>query len=210
MSESTRLYGLYGITDSALLNDQEALVNAVGKALDGGMRILQYRDKQAGNSRRQRQAVALRNLCLESDALFIINDDIELARNVDADGVHLGAQDPAIEHARDRLGADAIIGCSCYNRLELGLDAQSRGASYVAFGRFFPSLTKPQALQAEITLLQQARAYIDLPLCAIGGITTHNAATLIDNGASMVAVIHDLFAAPDIYARARAFNDLFA
>jgi thiamine-phosphate pyrophosphorylase len=111
--------------------------------------------------------------------------------------------------AREQLGEDAIIGISCYNRLDLALEAKRLGVDYVAFGRFFPSLTKPEAVQAEPDLLRQARATIDLPLVAIGGITLENGASLISAGADMLAVIHGIFAQPDIKTACRQLCDLF-
>ncbi|MDJ0834198.1 MAG: thiamine phosphate synthase [Gammaproteobacteria bacterium] len=205
----SRLRGLYGITDHQLLGDRANLTTAVSQALQGGMRLLQYRAKQLPPSQRLTQAEALRQLCSEHDALFLINDDVELALAVSADGVHLGRDDTSIAQARAQLGSQAIIGRSCYNRLELAQQAQAEGADYVAFGRFFPSQTKPNAVQAEPALLQQARAELTLPICAIGGITPANASILVEQGADMIAVIQGLFAHSDVLARAQKLSRLF-
>ncbi len=205
----SRLHGLYGITDHQLLTDLNSLTDAVSQALQGGMRVLQYRAKQLPSSQRLTQARALRQLCTEHQALFIINDDVELALTVSADGVHLGRQDASITEARAQLGAQSIIGCSCYNRLELAQQAQAEGADYVAFGRFFPSRTKPDAVQAEPALLAQARAELSIPLCAIGGIDPDNASILIEQGADMIALIQGLFAHKDVFARAQKLSRLF-
>src|SRR5262249_15833470 len=154
------------------------------------------------------QAKALRDLCRRSSAALIINDHVELARDVDADGVHVGQDDAAITHARAQLGCARIIGASCYNELERARLAQAHGADYVAFGSFFPSTVKPGAVRAPLTLLAQARAQIRLPIVAIGGISLANAPQLVAGGADAVAVISALFAAPDVEAAAREFSAL--
>lgn len=173
------------------------------------MKILQYRNKTLDFEQQLLQARALKESCHRHAALFIINDDLQLAQAVDADGVHLGQEDAAIDEARRKLGESAIIGCSCYNQLERAILAQNQGADYIAFGRFYASLTKPQAKQASPGILGQARSQLDIPVCAIGGINVDNASVLIEQGADMIAVIHDLFSADDIQQRARQFSSLF-
>ena len=208
MSQASRLKGLYAITPrhATDLNDLLPLATA---ALQGGAGILQYRDKAPGTARRQANAEALKRQCQAYDALLIINDDVDLALAVAADGVHIGRDDGGIETARHRLGDRVIIGTSCYNRLPLALQAQAAGADYVAFGRFFPSVSKPQAVQAGPQLLHQARAALKIPIVAIGGITPENGATLIRAGADMLAVINAVFGQPDIEASCRRFQPLF-
>ncbi len=201
--------GLYGITPQALLADDRRLLEAVDAALEGGMAWLQYRAKNLPNEQRLRQARALRRLCHEHDAQLIVNDDVDLAIAAGADGVHLGREDGAIAEARRRLGADALIGASCYDRLELARQALDQGADHVAFGRFFPSSTKPHAVQAPVDLLAQARRELDCPICAIGGITADNGAQLIEAGADLLAVVEGLFSAEDIGQRARQFTRLW-
>lgn len=208
MNSRKPLHGLYAITDTRLCPD-EVLVSRVEQALLGGCRLVQYRDKRVDLPRRLAQAQQLKVLCQRYQALLIINDDLALAQAVAADGVHLGRDDPDPLHARSLLGQQAIIGVSCYNRLDLALEAASLGVDYVAFGRFFPSLTKPAALQAMPELLRQARMVLDLPLVAIGGITPENGAPLIEAGADMLAVIQGVFGQPDIRAASRQFSDLF-
>jgi thiamine-phosphate pyrophosphorylase len=205
----SRLAGLYGITDSNLLPSTASLLTAVESALDGGMKILQYREKKLPESEQVQQALALKRLCDEYQALFIINDNVALALKVGADGVHLGKSDSDIEQARRQLGGDRLIGASCYNRIDLALDAQNRGVNYVAFGRFFPSLTKPDAVQADPQMLQLARQQLTVPVCAIGGISLDNANILVEQRVDMIAVIHDLFSARDIRQRARDLAALF-
>ena len=204
-----RLKGLYGVTDSQLQPDDRILMGTVEHALMGGMKVLQYRDKSLDEAKRLRQAGALKVLCHQYQALLIINDDIELALAVEADGVHLGQQDDSLAKARKRLGSYAIIGISCEGSLEQAKAAVEQGADYIAFGRFFPSRTKPDAKPADITILPEAKAMFDLPVVAIGGITVDNAPDIIKAGADMVAVIHNLFSAQDIQSRARHFNALY-
>jgi thiamine-phosphate pyrophosphorylase len=169
---------------------------------------LQYRNKAADADVRLRQARALRALCAMGGVPLIINDDVELAAAVGADGVHLGEHDAAIGDARMRLGAAAIIGVSCYDDLARARHAAAAGADYLAFGACFASPTKPNARRATPELLRQA-AVLGLPRVAIGGITPENAALVVAAGADLVAVISGVFDAPDPVAAARACRVLF-
>ena len=200
------LKGLYGITDGS--TGQE-LINKVTQAISGGLSILQYRDKSDDYTTRLNDAMSLRELCCRNNIPLIINDDVELAKILHADGVHLGQDDMSIKQARQRLGSNAIIGVSCYNQLDLALAAQEQGASYVAFGAFFNSPTKPNAPTASLSTLQMAKQKIHIPICTIGGITLDNTPQLIDNGTDMVAVISSLFSADDIGSTAKQFSKLF-
>lgn len=202
-----RIRGLYGITTDTLPPQQ--MLQQVEAALRGGMQVLQFRNKQPMSAAIRQQARALHELCRDFDALFIINDDVELAREVGAHGVHLGKDDHKLQSARQYLGEPAIIGISCYNQLSLALQAQQQGADYVAFGRFFPSKSKPDAVQAEISLLAEARSQLQLPIVAIGGITVDNGAQLIQHGADALAVINALFDVDDSEAEARQLAALF-
>lgn len=202
------LRGLYAITDAGLQHP-DRLIDAVTRAIDGGAQLIQYRDKSGDTRLRSRQASALATLCNTHNILLIINDDLELAAACGAHGVHLGRYDPDLQQARQQLGHDAIIGISCYNRLELAHKAAQQGADYIAFGRFFPSHTKPDAVTAEIDLIRQAKQQLTLPIAAIGGITTANAAPLIEAGADMLAVVHGVFAADDIHRAAATYSQLF-
>lgn len=206
-----KLRGLYAITDSQLLAGGKLLPYAEA-ALKGGATLLQYRDKSSDEARRLRQAEALRELCNRYGAGLIINDDAELAARLGV-GLHLGQTDGSLSVARALLGRQAIIGGTCHARMELAEAAAKEGASYVAFGRFFDSNTKPGAPSATVELLDEAKSRISLPIVAIGGVTLDNAALLIARGASMVAVIHALFgadSAAEVERRARAFSALFA
>ena len=203
-----RLRGLYAITD-ARETDPEQIARAVEQALLGGARLIQYRDKTEDASRRRQTAEGLRRLTRAHGALLIINDDVELAARSGADGVHLGQHDTALNDARARLGREAIIGVSCYNQFQLAQQAVAAGADYVAFGRFFPSRTKPDAVPADLDLLRRAKRELDVAVVAIGGITLDNAAPLVAAGADMIAVVDGLFAQADIRAAAERFQALF-
>lgn len=200
------LKGLYVITDGSTGND---LLGKVEQALRGGAALVQYRDKSTDSARREQEAQALCALCREHAALFIVNDDVALAKTVQADGVHVGKDDAALAAARAYLGSSAVIGVSCYNRLELAVQAAQQGADYIAFGSFFPSPTKPQAPRATLELLCEARRQLKLPICAIGGITLDTAPGLLASGADMLAVITDVFNAPDVTAQASLYTALF-
>ncbi|HFD86943.1 MAG TPA: thiamine phosphate synthase [Gammaproteobacteria bacterium] len=207
MKTDSRLHGLYAITHQGY-SGIEQLLQETEAALKGGARIVQYRDKSADPHQRQEQASELAGLCRHHQASLIINDDVELAITVGAQGVHLGKDDDDIVKARALLGPEAIIGISCYNQLALAEHAAAAGASYVAFGSFYPSPTKPDAVRASTELLTRWSEF-SLPSCAIGGITLDNAAPLISAGASMLAVISDLWSAPDIEQHARRFAALW-
>ncbi|MDJ0880326.1 MAG: thiamine phosphate synthase [Gammaproteobacteria bacterium] len=209
MNKRRALYGLYGITDSTLHPDTTRLLAAVAQAIKGGLSILQYRNKLADSMQKYEQAKALRTLCSASGVTFIINDDPELALAVNADGVHVGKDDTRLLSIREKFGNHLIMGCSCYNDIERARLAERDGADYVAFGRFYPSKTKPNAVKATPLLLRRAHEQLNIPICAIGGIVPENAAALIKSGADMVAVIHGLFAAADIHQQAHDFNRLF-
>ncbi|MFW3897232.1 thiamine phosphate synthase [Pseudomonas putida CSV86] len=205
-----KLRGLYAITDSQLLAGR--FLPYVEAALEGGVTLLQYRDKSNDQARRLREAETLRDLCARYRTRLIINDDAELAARLGV-GVHLGQTDGPLTPARTLLGKDAIIGSTCHAQLELAEQASREGASYVAFGRFFNSLTKPGAPAADLALIGQAKARVKLPVAVIGGITLDNAAPLVEHGADLLAVIHGLFGADstqEVTRRARAFNALFS
>ncbi|NER61029.1 thiamine phosphate synthase [Pseudomonas sp. MAFF212428] len=205
-----KLRGLYAITDSQLLAGR--FLSYVEAALEGGVTLLQYRDKSQDEARRLREAETLMKLCERYRTQLVINDDAELAARLGV-GVHLGQTDGPLTPARTLLGRNAIIGATCHAQLELAEQAAREGASYVAFGRFFNSVTKPGAPACDLALLQQARARIKLPIAVIGGITLDNAAPLVAHGADLLAVIHGLFGADstaEVTRRARAFNALFA
>lgn len=203
-----RLEGLYVITPDNR-RGPSALVRSVEQALIGGARLVQYRDKSADDARRLHEAAALRVLCSAHQVPLLINDDVELAAAVDADGVHLGRDDGSIAAARRRLGKQRLVGVSCYDQLTLARQAADAGVDYVAFGSFFSSPTKPQAVRASLDLLRQSRTELAIPAVAIGGISPENGAALTDAGADMLAVITAVFGAADITAAAQSFAHCF-
>jgi thiamine-phosphate pyrophosphorylase len=203
-----KLHGLYAITD-ANQTDQTQLIADVTQVLLGGARIIQYRDKTEHHDLRLNTAKQLRELTQQHNALFIINDDVQLTEDSHADGVHLGADDLSIAAAREQLGPTAIIGVSCYNDFKLAKQAASHGADYIAFGRFFSSRTKPNATQADMKILQTAKRELNIPVVAIGGITADNGDKLIDAGADMLAIVDDIFGQTDIKSAAQRYQQLF-
>jgi thiamine-phosphate pyrophosphorylase len=203
-----QIRGLYAITPEEF--DSPELLRKVRLALQGGAQVLQYRNKIADPTLKLHQAKALRDLCSEFKVTYIVNDDAQLALQVNADGVHLGGDDGSVALARSILGETKIIGVSCYNDIALAKEAARQGADYVAFGTFFLSNTKPGAKKAEIKLLSEARAALDLPIVAIGGITQSNGALLISAGADALAVISALWNAPNIQTGAQEFSTLFS
>jgi len=207
-SGKPRVTGLYAIADSGYLTTEQ-FVPAERAALDGGARVIQYRDKTSTAQQRESLAGVLNTLCRERAVPFLINDDVALAALVGAAGVHLGRDDPDIGAARAVLGPAALIGVSCYNELARARAAQAAAADYVAFGRFFPSHTKPQAVPATPDLLRAARAALKIPIVAIGGITPENGASLIAAGADALAVIEGVFNQHDIGAAAERYARLF-
>lgn len=179
------------------------------RAIAGGAKVVQYRDKSADTHRREAEAAALVRLCRRNGVAIIVNDDVELALGSDADGVHLGRDDAQLSAARRRLGNDRIIGVSCYNLLTRAESAQRDGADYVAFGSMFPSSTKPDASRADIATIESARRRIHLPIVAIGGITPQNGASLLDAGVDLLAVVRGVFAGDDPAVAAREYIQLF-
>ncbi|HEX5339317.1 MAG TPA: thiamine phosphate synthase [Gammaproteobacteria bacterium] len=202
------LQGLYALTDASLLHG-DSLLPGVEAAIRGGAKLVQYRDKSDDAARREREARALLALCHEHGIPLIINDDVALAARIGADGVHLGRDDPPLEQARVQLGPHALIGVSCYDSLQRATEAAHTGADYVAFGSFFASPSKPDAVLAPQALLEAARRQLSIPVCAIGGITPDNGAALVHAGADMLAVISGVFATTDIEQAARRYAQLF-
>ena len=197
--------GLYAVTPDEA--DSERLFALVQRVLSGGAPWLQYRNKKAGDAQRAREARRLRELCAAAGARLIVNDDPALAADVDADGVHVGREDGGVAAARAIVGR-RIVGVSCYDRLELAQAAVADGADYVAFGSVFASPTKPAAVRAPLDLFSRAR-HLGVPLVAIGGITLENAPQAIAAGADALAVIADVFGAPDPQGRAHGYAHLF-
>ena len=195
--------GLYAITPD--MADTDLLLQKVEAALQGGINVLQYRNKAASHKLQTQQARAILPLCRQYNVPLIINDSVKLCLTLDADGVHLGADDGNLSEVRVRIGNDKILGASCYNRFDLALEAQQAGANYVAFGACFASSTKPNAPVAGLDLFTRAKTELNIPSVAIGGITLQNASQVLQAGANAIAVINDIFNAEDIKLAATQF-----
>lgn len=196
--------GLYAIADAQVLSE-ENLLNNVEIVLKNGAAILQYRDKTGQFTFAQE----LKKLCAHFQTPLIINDDMKLAKELDADGVHLGKDDSDLKTAQNFLGNNKIIGISCYNNLDRAIDMEKRGATYIAFGAFFSSNTKPLAIKADLELLKNAKKQLSIPIVCIGGITLENADQLISNGADFLAVIQGLFKSDNLPETTRLFSQKF-
>ena len=199
--------GLYLVTPN--WDDSAKLLDCTEAALAAGVAVVQYRHKEAGAALRLEQAGALLALCRRYQRPLIINDHLALCQELDADGVHVGGTDASVADARAALGPGKIVGASCYGDLALALAAERAGASYAAFGGFYPSPVKRYTFTTEPALLAEARAALALPLVVIGGMTPANAAPLVALGADMVAAITAIYMAPDPGAAVRDFNALF-
>ncbi len=187
-----KINGIYAITPNRI--DIAAIEQVIVKHNIG---LLQYRHKAANAQTQLDESTQLQRLCLKHHTLFIINDDINLAKKIAADGVHLGKNDGSIQDAREQLGVDAIIGVSCYNDIELAQNAQNQGANYVAFGALFPSKTKPNAPRCDLDTVTQARQQLSIPIVGIGGVTFDNQQQAFNAGCDSVAMIHQLFQLTD-------------
>ena len=199
--------GLYAVTPD--IADTDLLIKKVEAALQGGVNVLQYRNKQANHKLQTQQARAILPLCRQYNVPLIINDSVKLCLTLDADGVHLGADDGNLAEVRARLGESKILGASCYNCFDLAIAAQNQGADYVAFGACFASNTKPNAPVANVSLFSQARAELSVPSVAIGGINLQNANQVIQAGADAIAVIQAIFAADDVRLATQQFSQFF-
>jgi thiamine-phosphate pyrophosphorylase len=200
--------GLYAITPD--WSDTALLIEKVDQIIAGGAAAVQYRNKRADGHLAHIQAETLLARCRAAGVPLIINDDVDLARSIGADGLHVGRGDVTVMRARAILGGDRLIGVSCYQDIALAHRAQRDGADYVAFGSFYPSTTKPGALSAPQEILVRAAAELTLPIVAIGGITPDNALPLLEAGADTVAVISALFDSSSTENVARQFNNLFS
>jgi len=206
MGTTPKVSGLYAVTPD--MPDTALLLELVSAAIEGGTALVQYRNKTAAEALRRLQATQLLPLCRHRNVPLIINDHLDLCLAIDADGVHLGGTDGDIAATRARLGQGKILGVSCYNRLDLAMQAKDAGADYVAFGSCFSSDTKPGAVRAPLDLLAAAKQ-LGIAVVAIGGITLDNAALAIEAGADAVAVIGALWAAADTRQAAQLFSNLF-
>jgi thiamine-phosphate pyrophosphorylase len=198
--------GLYAVTpeekDSCVLSSQ------VESCIIGGARLIQYRSKTLSKIEQNKQAKKIKTICNYHKVPLIINDDIELCRILDADGVHLGENDDSLEKARLLLGPSKIIGVSCYNSIDRVKKAVDKGATYIALGACFPTITKPNAPIATLDLISLVLKEFKIPLVAIGGINLENIELLINEGVSCFALINSLFKTKDIEGTASQFSSL--
>ena len=201
--------GLYAVT-AAADTDPARLAIRVGAAIDGGAVMIQYRAKDGTVGDRHATAALLLDVCRRRRTPLIVNDDPALAAGIGADGVHVGRGDSGVRPARRLVGDRCIVGVSCYDRLDLALAAAGEGATYVAFGSFFASPTKPHAVPAPVRLLSDARERLDLPIVAIGGVTAGNGATLIEAGADFLAAVDGVFGGGGVERAARGYAALFS
>ncbi|SEF40362.1 thiamine phosphate synthase [Nitrosomonas ureae] len=205
---SHKIRGLYAITPDS--GNTGELLDKTQQVLAGGAQCIQYRNKSVDNALRKKQAGLLLQLCRKYAIPLIVNDDIDLAIEIDADGVHVGRDDISVSDARKFLKRGRIIGASCYNNLDLAIEAEKQGADYVAFGAFFSSVTKPEATPVSISLIKQARQILTASVVGIGGIRLINAAMFVHNGCDAIAVCSDLFQAGNVRIRAAQYTQLFA
>lgn len=205
MKESMK--GLYLVTPD--WDDTRQLLEVTEAALRGGAALLQYRHKTADAALRREQAECLQDLCRTYRVPFIINDHVDLCLALDADGIHVGGTDDSVAQVRAAVGSAKIVGASCYGSLELAFDAHRNGASYIAFGGFYPSRVKKYPVTTSPDIVAQAKKEIPLPNVVIGGMTRDNAAPLVAKGADMVAAISSIYLADNPQSAARAFADLF-
>jgi thiamine-phosphate pyrophosphorylase len=200
------MQGLYLVTPN--WDDTDKLLAVSEEALRAGVALLQYRHKDASPALRREQGGALRELCHQYGVPFLVNDHVALCRELGADGVHLGGTDAPIAEVRASLGPNKLIGASCYGELARAQAAQAAGASYVAFGGFYPSRVKQYAVTSAPSLLRHAREVIGVPVCVIGGMTPANAAPLVAEGAQLVAAITSVYLADDVATAVREFRSI--
>ena len=199
--------GLYLVTPN--WDDTDKLVDVTRQALQAGAALLQYRHKDVSTALRREQADALLRLCREQGVPLVINDHVDLCMAIDADGVHVGGTDASVATVRAALGGSKIIGASCDGDFELARSAQTHGASYVAFGGFYPSLVKKYAVTTSEDIVARSKAELQVPVVVIGGMTAANSRPLVARGADMVAAISSVYLAEDAQAAAQEFAALF-
>ena len=199
--------GLYLVTPD--WDDTDKLLAATEQGLLGGASLLQYRHKTASDDLQQEQAKALLALCRRYRVPFIINDHLALCEMIDADGLHVGGTDASVAAVRTLLGKDKIVGASCYGDLELARQSAAAGASYVAFGGFYPSRVKKYEVSTALDIITRAKIEIKVPLCVIGGMSVDNSRPLVQLGADLVAAISSVYSSDDQQRAASEFAQLF-
>ncbi len=203
-----KIQGLYAITNEQMIAPKK-FTSRVRQALEGGAKVIQYRNKSQHHELRLEQAESVVALCAEFGALSIINDDIELCKLTNSDGLHIGSNDDDVVYARSELGPEKIIGVSCYSSVDLANQAIAASADYVAFGSVFASSTKPEAPVANLDVLRKAKKELNVPIVAIGGINLNNVSQVIATGVDSVAIISGVFASDDVNVAAHSFAKSF-
>jgi thiamine-phosphate pyrophosphorylase len=201
------LKGLYVVTPD--WDDTDKLVTATEAALAGGAQLVQYRHKTADAVLRREQANALLAICRQYGVPFIVNDHVDVCMEINADGIHVGGTDLSVAEVRKIVGPDKIVGASCYGTFDLAVTSQAQGATYVAFGGFYPSRVKKYDFTTPVDIISRAKAVLTVPVVVIGGMTQDNALPLIAEGADMVAAISSVYMADDVEAAARQFAESF-
>ena len=209
MLDKTLLNGLYVLTDATLTPD-DTILEQMERVLKSGVKVIQYRNKDVSDEAAEQTCIRLQALCDVYEAIFIIDDRLELAERICADGLHIGEDDVSYEEARARLGADKIIGVSCYGNIERAKHYAKMGADYVAFGSFFPSPTKPKSSVVPYTLLEQAKKEISVPICAIGGINHSNIHHLSQYEIAMYSVISAVYHEDEIESNIEQFHAILS
>lgn len=199
--------GLYLVTPD--WDDTQRMLDATEAGLRGGAVLVQYRHKTADAVLRKEQAAALQVLCRRYQKPFIVNDHVELCLELDTDGIHVGGTDLAVTEVRAMVGPERIVGASCYGSLDLARAAHAAGASYIAFGGFYPSRVKKYEVSTPASIVADAKKEVPLPSVVIGGMTIENARPLVAQGADMVAVISSVYMSEDPEIAARGFSGLF-
>ena len=208
MSVASKLKGLYVISDDTLTPD-ETLLEQLEQALLGGASIVQLRDKKNSDDIIREKIKKVQKLCKEHDALFVLNDKIDLAIDLECDGLHIGKSDHE-RFSEIRKNFKGVIGVSCYGDVAMAKDFEKRGADYVAFGSFFTSPTKPNSNIIALDILQDAQIKLSIPVCAIGGIHTQNIEDVMEFHPDMVSVIHDIWTATDIKSQSSLYASQFS
>lgn len=203
-----KLSGIYAITDE-ILTPKNTIISQVEKALEAGVSIVQFRDKTSKDSEVESICQELQALCIEHGATFIIDDRAHLVAKIDADGLHIGKDDISLSEAKKIVGDKKIIGVSCYGSVKRAKEAESEGASYVAFGSFFRSPTKPKSTVIDLDIISKAKEQINIPICTIGGINASNIDKLMEHKPDMVSVVSAIFGGEDIKERVEALKQKF-
>lgn len=203
------LKGIYAITDE-VLTPNKTIVSQIKEALEAGAKVIQLREKSSSDDELESVARSLQNLCDKHDATFFINDRVQLAKKINADGVHVGINDQRVKEARAEVGDQMLIGVSCYGDLERAKQAVKDGADYVAFGAFYPSKTKPKAEVVSKEVISRAKAELKVSVCVIGGINRKNIHEIINFQPDLYALVSDIFESKNIKQSITELNEFIS